>query len=236
MLEITTALSLGLVLGAQHALEADHMAAVSALLSEQKGLARACLQGAFWGVGHTLAILSAALVIVGFGFRIFPNAGIWLELGVAAILIYLGGRVLLHSLRDVRIHRHRHAHDGHTHTHLHLHTDSLLAHQHVHLSGLHLSGAWARPLLVGLCHGLAGSGALVLFITSSLSSRLAQLLFVLTFGLASSTMMFLVSFLIGIPFKAAARRSGAARASLQGLAGIASLALGLGLAMRLLAL
>lgn len=231
MLDLTTALSLGLVLGAQHALEADHVAAVSALLSEQRGLARACLQGAFWGVGHTLAILSAALVVVGFGFRIFPDAGIWLELGVAALLIYLGGRVLLRSLRDVRIHRHSHAHDGQTHTHLHLHTDSLRAHHHVHLSG-----AWARPLLVGLCHGLAGSGALVLLITASLSSRPAQLLFVLTFGMASSTMMFLVSFLIGIPFKVAGARAGTARASLQGLAGIASLAIGVGLAMRLLAL
>lgn len=236
MLEITTALSLGLVLGAQHALEADHVAAVSALLSEQRGLTRACLQGAFWGVGHTLAILSAALVVVGFGFKIFPDAGIWLELGVAALLIYLGGRVLLRSLRDVRIHRHSHAHDGRTHTHLHLHTDSPQAHHHAHLSGVHLSGAWARPLLVGLCHGLAGSGALVLLITASLSSRPAQVLFVLTFGMASSTMMFLVSFLIGIPFKAAGARSGAARASLQGLAGIASLVLGVGLAMRLLGL
>jgi hypothetical protein len=53
------ATSLGLVLGMRHALDADHVAAVSTIVSEQRGLRGSALVGGFWGLGHALALLLA---------------------------------------------------------------------------------------------------------------------------------------------------------------------------------
>src|SRR5579884_2816014 len=57
---VLSALFLGLILGLRHATEADHIVAVSTIVSEHRKLSRAALVGAWWGAGHTLS-----LVVVG---------------------------------------------------------------------------------------------------------------------------------------------------------------------------
>ena len=69
-MEINTELStisvllIGFALGLQHAIEADHLAAVSTIVSEKKSLVAASLVGGLWGVGHTISLLVAGAVVI----------------------------------------------------------------------------------------------------------------------------------------------------------------------------
>jgi ABC-type nickel/cobalt efflux system permease component RcnA len=218
---LTAALGLGFVLGLRHAMDADHIAAVSALVSEQRSIARSCLLGTFWGAGHTTALAGAALATMAFRFTISPGLERGLEQAVAVMLVLLGGHVLLRSVGALRLHRHPHAHADHVHAHFHLHAGDAGAHRHAHVLRF-----GRRPFLVGLVHGLAGSGALMLLVLTSISSPVAGLLYVVLFGAGSTAGMLVLSGLIGIPFVVTATRSPAIGLAVQALAGLLSIGLG----------
>jgi high-affinity nickel permease len=71
---LTTALGLGLLLGLRHATDADHVAAVSTLVSQHKSVVRSCVLGAFWGAGHTLALLAAGVGVIAFKLTFRPTS------------------------------------------------------------------------------------------------------------------------------------------------------------------
>jgi high-affinity nickel permease len=60
-------LALGCVIGMQHALEADHVAAVASLAGEERSLRRMVRHGAIWGAGHalTLCAFAGAVLLLG---------------------------------------------------------------------------------------------------------------------------------------------------------------------------
>jgi hypothetical protein len=220
---LTTALGLGLLLGLRHAMDGDHVAAVSTLVSQHRSIARACLLGAVWGAGHTVALLAAGVAVIAFKLTISQEVEQGLETAVAFVLILLGGHVLLKTIGAVALHGHQHTHDGWSHRHLHVHlgpTDS---------GHLHLVRLGGRPFLVGLLHGLAGSAALMLVVLATIPSPAGGLVYILVFGVGSTAGMLILSGVIGIPFALAARRSPRLQAVVQALAGATSLALGLGL-------
>ena len=225
---LTAPLALGFVLGLRHALDADHIAAVSALVSQHRSVARSCLLGAFWGAGHTTALLVAAIGVIGFKLTISPSVGHALEMVVALLLGALGGHVLLRSVGSWRLHRHEHVHDGRRHSHFHVHAHPEPAHeQAAHAHGhRHLIRLAGRPFLVGLLHGMAGSAALMLLVLAAIPSPVGGLLYVLVFGIGSTAGMLLLSGLIGLPFVITAGRSRAALLGIQALAGATSLLLG----------
>src|SRR6267143_2050444 len=124
-----TMLGLGLILGLRHALDPDHLAAVSTIVSESKSLRRSSLVGTFWGLGHTLALLLAGILVIALKFQISTRLAVWMEFVVALMLILLGIKSLLRSVRCLKVHVHRHRHDGTEHTHVHLHRPG---EQHAH--------------------------------------------------------------------------------------------------------
>ncbi len=221
---LAAALGVGFVLGVRHAMDADHVAAVSALVSRHRSLTRSCLLGAFWGVGHTAALLAVGVTMMAFKLTITPEVEHGFEMAVAVVLVLLGGHVLLRSLGDVVLHRHEHSHDGHAHHHLHVHLGDVEPPGHVHV--FHLG---ARPFLVGLLHGMAGSAALMLLVVAASPSLLAGILYILVFGIGSTVGMFVLSGLIGIPFAATSGRAPRLHAGVQAVAGLASVILGLAL-------
>ena len=93
-----TVLGFGFVLGLRHALDVDHLAAVSTIVSQRRSLWRSSLVGALWGLGHTAALLAASAVVIGLHTEIPPRVSRGLELGVALMLIGLG----LNLLRTLR--------------------------------------------------------------------------------------------------------------------------------------
>lgn len=217
---LVSALAVGFLLGLRHALDADHVAAVSTFVTRHRGPYAWCVIGGFWGIGHTAALLLAALATSLVGLRIPHGVDTALETLVALLVVGLGANVLRQTLRSVRVHRHEHAHDGRSHRHLHVHVGSTVSHTHGHAIG-----GGARPLLMGALHGLSGSAALLLLVLATIPSPLAALLYVAVFGVGSMVGMVVVSAVIGIPF-VTGRSSEWVRIGLQLAVGVGSLGIG----------
>ena len=216
------ALGLGFTLGLRHALDADHIAAVSTIVSESRSVWRSSLVGTSWGLGHTAALLAAGIAVIGLKLTIPPGLAHSMETTVAIMLILLGARAVHTALRGWTIHQHAHSHDGSAHVHLHVHRSGRdEVHQHRHVLAFS-----ARPFLVGLVHGLAGSAGLMVLVLSTITSVLAGFAYIIVFGLGSTAGMLLMSTLISVPFvSSVARRSWLVQA-LQLLVGCGSILLG----------
>ena len=99
-------LGLGFVLGLKHATDPDHIVAVTTFLGEQRQLRRACGIGLFWGLGHTIALSIAGLVVIGLKIPISKWLADRLEFAVAVMLIILGVRLM--TTVHTRWHEHHH--------------------------------------------------------------------------------------------------------------------------------
>ena len=218
-------IGLGFVLGLKHALDPDHMVAVSTIVTESKSLRKSSLVGTFWGLGHTVSLLCAGFVVIALKVQIPDRAALWMEFAVALMLILLGLKAMLKPLRGWKLHSHRHTHEGSTHTHLHLHGGEEQVHRHRHWIGI-----GARPFLVGLVHGMAGSAALTLLVLATIPSAVAGLIYVAVFGLGSVGGMLVMSSLISLPFVFARKRFNALSEVLQVAIGLFSVSFGLFLA------
>ena len=216
-------LAFGFVLGLKHAVEADHLAAVSAIVSERKSLWASSLVGGLWGLGHTVALLVAGVVVILFHFRVGERTERVLEFTVGLMLIALGANALRRLARGGHLHLHTHRHGGREHIHPHIHDGAPDPDPHTH-HGLRLG---PRPLLVGMVHGLAGSAALTLLVLSTISSPFVGLLYLVVFGVGSAGGMMLMSALFGLPVYLTATRFARANLAVRGLAGLFSLCLGL---------
>jgi high-affinity nickel permease len=104
MLSATSILALGFLIGMRHALDPDHVVAVSTIVSQQRSLARASLVGALWGLGHTATILLVGGAMLVFRLAIPPRLGLALEFAVAVMLVVLGIRNLRREAPDAGAH------------------------------------------------------------------------------------------------------------------------------------
>jgi len=231
------ALGLGFILGIRHALEADHLVAVTAVVSDQRSVKHSALVGALWGVGHTASLLAAGVVVILLRVAIPARLASLLEFAVALMIICLGGRVLFLALRGLRgAHVHEHEHGAGAHTHLHFH-DGEEAHAvgearaHTHRShGLGAPLRWWRAAAVGALHGLAGSAVLTLFVLNEVVGGGGQALgvaFLLFFGLGSVAGMLLMSVLVSLPFVLTSGRLDPVNTPVRVMTGLASIAFGL---------
>lgn len=228
---VTAALMLGFVLGLKHALEPDHLVAVTTIVSEHKSVGRSSLVGTLWGLGHTASLLSVGLVVLLLRVSIPKQTAQVLELGVAAMLVVLGAAVLLKVVRErgVTIHTHEHSHDGESpHAHVHLHSKQ--SHNHRH----YLFRLGRKPFLVGMVHGMAGGAALTLMVLATIPSVALGLLYILLFGIGSVGGMLLMSALISLPFIVTARRFSTLNTLVRVVAGVASVGFGLVLGWELI--
>ena len=220
-------LGFGLIFGLKHAVEADHLAAVSTIVSERKSLLSSVLVGGLWGVGHTISLLIAGVAVILLHVRIGERLALALEFCVALMLIALGANAIRKLRSGSILHFHTHRHGGHLHSHPHFHDPALGVETHTH------QGFGLRPLLVGLVHGLAGSAALMLLVLSTIPQPVVGLLYIFVFGLGSIGGMMLMSLLVGLPVHLTAGRFARAHWAMRGLAGLFSLSFGLLMAYRI---
>lgn len=222
---IWTTLTLGFVLGLRHALDADHLAAVSTFASEERSLLRSSMIGVSWGMGHTAALLAFGLAVAAFRLSLTPRLAQFLEFVVGLMLIALGVNVLFKLAQGSAVHAHKHAHDGVEHKHLHVHiAEPRHEHQHQHEHRtLRLGG---RPFMVGVVHGLAGTAALMMLVVGTLPSLLLAAAYILIFGVGSIGGMVLMSVLISFPLALAASRLRLVERGIRIAAGVFSLSFG----------
>lgn len=218
----------GLLFGMQHALEADHLAAVATLVASEPDRKRVVRQGVFWGLGHTLTLLAfgGAVMVVGMALSEATVRG--LEAAVGAMLVGLGLDLLRRLWKErVHFHAHRHAPQDLHHFHAHSHRGETAphdrdAHRHEHRP-LPL-----RALLVGMVHGLAGSAALVLLTLQQVGDPWVGLLYVLVFGFGSVIGMGVLSWAVSLPMRLSGGQLTVGHRALT--AGVALASIGLGLA------
>ncbi len=189
-------LGLGLLYGFKHAAEADHIVAISTIVSEHKRLGRATIVGALWGAGHTASLVVVGAIVLALKIAIPEYVASWLEFAVALMIIGLGVVALRRAFGgrlDFHVHRHR---------------------------------IGIKPTIVGAVHGLAGSAALTLLVLTQINSPLLGLAYLAVFGIGSILGMLLMSGLVGLPFVLSSRKLGGAHCRLQMFAGATSVIFG----------
>jgi ABC-type nickel/cobalt efflux system permease component RcnA len=216
-------LGLGFVFGLKHALDADHVVAVSTIVSERRSLLSSSLVGMLWGAGHTAALLVAGLGVLVLRLQIPERVALGMEFGVGIMLVVLGGNLLWKLWRGGTLHVHAHAHGSRLHIHPHIHMPHEAEAAHTH----HNWVTQGRPFVVGLVHGMAGSAALMLLVLSTIPSPWLGVLYILVFGVGSIGGMLAMSAAISLPLVFTAQRFHRANALLRLTAGLASVTLGL---------
>jgi len=194
------------LLGLRHALEADHLAAIATIVTERRNIMSSLIVGGLWGFGHTLALLLAGIGVLLLRYQMTNRMAHAFESCVGVMLVLLGANVL----RTL-------AHRGATHVHDHA---TVAAHSH--------SEGWlvARPLLVGMVHGLAGSAPLLLLTLAVVSSPLAAFFYIAIFGIGSMTGMAIMSVLLSVPAHLAVEHFARTNLAVRGLSGAFSVGLG----------
>jgi ABC-type nickel/cobalt efflux system permease component RcnA len=213
-------LAFGFVLGMEHALDADHVVAVSTMVSQHRSLRRASLVGVVWGLGHTTTLFLVGLGVILFKVTIPERLALSMEFAVGIVLVILGACALRGYLAG-RVHVHVHDHGGQTHFHFHSHA-AAEGHDHDHQEP-----RLRQSLFVGMIHGLAGSAALMLLVLASLRTSVVGLLYILVFGAGSILGMLTISTLLGVPFVLMAERSTRIHRRIRLATGAASVAYGM---------
>jgi high-affinity nickel-transport protein len=238
-----TVIVLGFLLGMRHATDADHVIAISTIVTRQQALRGGIVIGALWGVGHTLTIVVVGGAIILFRIVIPPELGLTMEMTVALMLVVLGLwnlTALVQRVRDqigtkAEQHTHPHPHGDYVHSHRHGHGP--LAHGHRddetpqawldrRLAGLGFY-QMVRPLVVGLLHGLAGSAAVALLVLAAIGDPYWAGAYLLLFGIGTIVGMMLITLLVAAPLTYASRRLAHVQQHLRVASGVLSLAFGL---------
>jgi high-affinity nickel permease len=214
-------LSFGFILGLKHAVEADHLAAVSTIVAERKSLLSSTIVGGFWGVGHTISLLIVGALVIFLKLQISETVEAKLEAIVGGMLILLGLNALRKLWQKEKIHVHEHDHHGRAHLHIHAHEDERKEETH------HFMKFSPRAIAIGMVHGLAGSAGLMLLIVPTISAPATAILYILIFGVGSIGGMMMMSLLIGLPLHFTAGKFQFLNKSILGLAGIFSFGLGI---------
>jgi len=154
-------------------------------------LLSAVKDGVFWGLGHTSMIFLVGVIMIVFKVHIPEGAFSYFEATVGLMLIIVASYRLYIFLRDeqttILFHKHNHEHAGEN---KHLHT-------HIHLKGKHLHKA---SYGIGIVHGLAGSGTLVVLIMTQIESIANSILYLVIFGLGTIVGMSLIAGIFSVPF------------------------------------
>lgn len=221
-------LTLGLLIGMRHALEADHVAAVASLATRSRSVKETTKLGVAWGMGHTVTLFAIGSTVLLMDTLVPEAVAQVLEFAVGVMLVLLGLDVLRRLIRD-GIHFHVHQHNGQRHVHAHGHghrhrapvIHDMDAHRHLHRGKL----PW-RALFVGLVHGMAGSAALVVLTLTTIQSTWQGLLYIALFGIGSIAGMAVLSVIIALPLRFTATRVAWFYNGLSGTIGVLTVLLG----------
>ena len=184
---LLSVLAIGFLLGIKHAIEPDHVIAVSTIASKSKKLWNASLAGVFWGIGHTATLFTVGIILILMKGDFSDKWSMSLEFLVGIMLFYLGITSLLSTRKNK---------------------------QHAHLQEEHAENdqsnkrelSYFKSLFIGFIHGLAGSAAMVLLTMSTVDTVWQGSLYILIFGVGTTIGMLVFTTILGIPFVLSKKR------------------------------
>jgi cytochrome c biogenesis protein CcdA len=167
-------LLLASLVGFTHAFEADHLVAVSSIVTRRSNTFLAVKDGIFWGLGHTSTILLVGCIFILGTYSLNIASFRYLEGGVGIMLIFLGLKRLSGINSTEVTHKKAHQNDQ--------------VHEHKLAYG------------VGMIHGLAGSGTVVLSVLTTLKTAFSGMTYLLIFGIGSVAGMMVAAGIFSVPF------------------------------------
>jgi high-affinity nickel-transport protein len=239
----------GFLLGMMHATDADHVVAVSTIVSRERGLRGAASVGLLWGAGHSVTVFACGTAIILFNLVIPAQLEQTLEFCVAVMLVVLGVLTLSWVAQQVRgrltsaVAAGMSAGLWGTAVSLEIpgqpdnpaaaqqRREPLLGRLDLRLGGF--AGYRAlRPVLIGIVHGLAGSAAVALLVLAQIHEPAWAVAYLILFGVGTTAGMMLITALIAVPFLRTRRMPGL-NFAMQVLGGVLSVGLGCYMAWRI---
>lgn len=232
-----------LMLGSVHAVEVDHMVAVSVFTGLKPKIKAAASYGARWGLGHAIVVVFLGAALAWLDIKIPEEIIIWLECFVGIALILLGCWAMRaatrfhahlpieHSNKQDEHHGHLHSHQQNSETKSKSQADA--AHYHPHNEDKTNSSKAAThhqhlPTAMGALHGLAGSAPVIALIPITLLVNFKQaIIYLLIFSIATTLSMTAYSVLAAVAMQRLRRNQQLIRALTKSIA-IVTIAVGLG--------
>ena len=209
-------------LGMLHALDADHIMAVSSLIANQRSAKKTMHFCLHWAIGHGSVLLLVGILVFVLGWVLPPAVSEYAEMVVALVLILIGTMVLINLYRQ-RMHVHFHRHDDlPAHAHWHSHVGEEMS-EHGQAQHRHEHGA----MIVGMLHGLAGSAPLLAIIPiTMIKTPLQGFTYLLIFSFGVLLAMILFGGLLGVLLNAVARLAERMLFWIRALTGMGAIVLG----------
>jgi high-affinity nickel-transport protein len=184
----------------RHSTDADHVVAISTIVSKQRSIRNAAFIGSVWGLGHTITIFIVGSLIILFGIEIPPRVGLSMEFSVAIMLVILGLLNLTGVMQRVTSRR---SPRPPAITDSASKVSAKLFENPVARFGIYQC---ARPLVIGLVHGLAGSAAVALLVLSTIHDPRWATLYLLVFGAGTMVGMMCMTAAMAVPLTYAGDR------------------------------
>ena len=199
---------LGISVGIIHSTDVDHIVAISTFSRDYKKSFKSFWIGVSWGLGHSTPLFALGLLILiskDSILALFDDFQNYLEGFVGIMLIFLGLQVFF-KLLNGNFHIHSHNHNENSHSHFHGSHKHNLTNKDSHHSERH----WILPELIpffrtksyviGVIHGLAGSGAIILTLIADSENIYSGILILLSFSIGTMFSMSVVAVIFSIPF------------------------------------
>jgi nickel/cobalt exporter len=192
---------LGLILGMRHSTDADHVVAISTIVSKQRSIRNAAFIGSVWGMGHTITIFIVGSLIILFGVEIPPRVGLSMEFGVAIMLILLGVLNLTGVTQKVTAYFSPASIASANLGESVASRGVIIATKGLYQNSIGRFGLYqcVRPLAIGLVHGLAGSAAVALLVLSTIHNPVWATVYLLIFGAGTMVGMMSMTAAIALP-------------------------------------
>ena len=203
-LTITSAIFFGILIGFKHALEGDHVIAISTIKNDKNKIINTIWVGISWGLGHSLPLLLLGSIVLILKNQILDeinNLSGFFELLVEIVLIFLGLQIIIRNFRNQNyFHTHSKNHKS-LHTSHNINERKNNNHEDNHYFFSLIPFIRPKSFFIGILHGLAGTGALMITLLPNHSNFLEGIIFLVSFSIGTILSMSLVTIILFAPLK-----------------------------------